>query len=271
MTSELRRHLRDRTSAVRLPRSLQEASGQVLQAVEELEQLLCGGSPTAAQIADHTGLEHGRVVSTLRAVHECRPRSLDEPTGHDQDSPLACLLGADDDALGRVVDALALASLVKQLPERDRRVLYLRFYREQTQQQIADAIGVSQMRVSRILRHCLDRLREALLSTQPLPGDDEEEQRPRTRRAARPTLSSGGPRHLAGAVRPAGPVRPARPTPGRTGGSVGSFLRVAADPVCGASRRAARALARDLPGIRRCDGLRVGDVHGQRCRTAKRA
>ncbi|MBX9394431.1 sigma-70 family RNA polymerase sigma factor [Streptomyces sp. TRM72054] len=116
---------------------------------------------------------------------------------------------------------VALAALVKQLPERDRRVLYLRFYREQTQQQIADAIGVSQMQVSRILRHCLDRLREALLATEPPPGDDAEEQRPRTGRAARPALSSGGPRHLAGAVRPAGPVRPARPTPGRTGGSVG--------------------------------------------------
>ncbi|MGC9540532.1 sigma-70 family RNA polymerase sigma factor [Streptomyces sp. UG1] len=198
VTGELRRHLRDRTSAVRLPRPLQEASGQVFQAVEELEQRLGGCSPTSRQIAEHTGLEHGHVLSTLRAVHECRPRSLEEPAGHDQDSPLASLIGAEDGALGRVVDTVALTSLVKQLPERDRHVIYLRFYREWTQQQIADVIGVSQMQVSRILRRCFGRLREALLAAEPGVGGAGEE-----RPSAEPVR------------RPARPA-PAHPTAGHT-------------------------------------------------------
>ncbi|MEV0691716.1 sigma-70 family RNA polymerase sigma factor [Streptomyces sp. NPDC050388] len=213
VTGELRRHLRDRTTAVRLPRPLQEASGQIFQAVEELEQRLGGCSPTSEQIAEHTGLERGRVLATLRAVHECRPRSLDEPTGHDQEASLACLVGAEDPALGRVLDTVSLASLVKRLPERDRQVLYLRFYRERTQQQIADAVGVSQMQVSRILRRCFDRLREALLASEPCAGDGEETRVRVTGRADRPVRSSCGPRGAAEPVRPTGSTGPARPAP----------------------------------------------------------
>ncbi|MER6633909.1 SigB/SigF/SigG family RNA polymerase sigma factor, partial [Streptomyces sp. NPDC000987] len=185
VTGELRRHLRDRTAAVRLPRPLHEASRQVFQAVEELEQRLGGRPPTPEQIAEHTGLEPHRVLSALRAVHECRPRSLDEPAAHDQDSPLACLIGAEDAALGRVLDTLTVTALVKRLPERDRRVLYLRFYREQTQQQIADVIGVSQMQVSRILRRCLERLREALSATEPPTADGGRAPQPGSGRPAR--------------------------------------------------------------------------------------
>ncbi|MBC7270107.1 MAG: sigma-70 family RNA polymerase sigma factor [Streptomyces sp.] len=167
ITGELRRHVRDRTAVIRLPRPLQEASGPVIHAIEELEQRHGGRRPTAAQIAEHTGLDCGRVLATLRAVHECRLRSLDEPADHDDGLPLASLLGAADAALEHVVDSVALASVVKRLPRRDQRVLYLRFYREQSQQQIANAVGVSQMQVSRILRRCCDRLREALLGTGP--------------------------------------------------------------------------------------------------------
>ncbi|MEU5519832.1 SigB/SigF/SigG family RNA polymerase sigma factor, partial [Streptomyces sp. NPDC047860] len=206
VTGELRRHLRDRTHTVRLPRPLQEASGRILQAVEELEQRLGGSSPTAEQIAAHTGLGRDRVLSTLRAVHACRPRSLDEPAGHGQESSLAALIGAEDPALGRVVDTVALAALVKQLPERDRRVLYLRFYRERTQQQIADAIGVSQMHVSRILRRCLDRLRGSLLAAEPGPGSgDAATGGPVAGRTVRPTRPPCARR---GAAEPPGPKGP---------------------------------------------------------------
>ncbi|MFE1257981.1 sigma-70 family RNA polymerase sigma factor [Streptomyces fungicidicus] len=175
VTGEVRRHLRDRTAAVRLPRPLQEAAGQVFRAVEELEQRLDGHPPTTEQIAEHTGLGADRVLSALRAVHECRPRSLDAPAGGGRDAP-ACPLGAEDPALGLVVDTVSLASLVRRLPERDRRVLHLRFYREQSQREIAEAVGVSQMQVSRILRRCLGRLREALLASEPRPEAGEAAQ-----------------------------------------------------------------------------------------------
>ncbi|MEW2077850.1 SigB/SigF/SigG family RNA polymerase sigma factor [Streptomyces sp. NPDC013433] len=214
VTGELRRHLRDRTTTVRLPRPLQEASGRIFQAVEELEQRLGGRSPTSEQIAEHTGLGQDRVLSTLRAVHACRPRSLDEPTGHGREGPLAHLVGAEDPALGRVVDTVSLAALVKRLPERDRQVLYLRFYRERTQQQIADAIGVSQMQVSRILRRCFDRLREALLAGEPGAGAAAETRAPVAGRAARSARASCGRRGTEKPVRPVRSTGPARPAPG---------------------------------------------------------
>ncbi|MER7895785.1 sigma-70 family RNA polymerase sigma factor [Streptomyces sp. NPDC096046] len=229
LTGEIRRHLRDRTTAVRLPRSLQEASGPVFQAVEELEQRLGGGSPTPEQIAEHTGMEPDRVLSTLRALHECRPRSLDEPARSDQESPPAFLIGSEDAALGRVVDTVALVTQMRQLPERDRRVLYLRFYQERTQQQIADVIGVSQMQVSRILRRCLGRLRDALLApeSEPCPaGEEKVRRRPVRDRAARSPGRPGArlrttePDRLTrsgGAARPAAaastPAAPAASTP----------------------------------------------------------
>jgi RNA polymerase sigma-70 factor (sigma-B/F/G subfamily) len=219
VTGELRRHLRDRTATVRLPRPLQEASGRILQAVEELEQRLGGRSPTPEQIAAHTGLGQDRVLSTLRAVHACRARSLDEPAGHDQEIPLARLVGAEDPALGRVVDTVSLTALVKRLPERDRRVLYLRFYRECTQQQIADAVGVSQMQVSRILRRCFDRLREALLAGEPCAGAGRATRPPATGRAARPARTSYGLRGTEEPVRPAGAAGPVRPAPRAAAGT----------------------------------------------------
>ncbi|GGX02116.1 hypothetical protein GCM10010297_24800 [Streptomyces malachitofuscus] len=222
VTGELRRHLRDRTATVRLPRPFQEASGRILQAVGELEQRLGGSAPTTDQIAAHTGLGRDRVLSTLRAVHACRPRSLDEPSGHGQESSLACLIGAEDPALERVVDTVALAALVKQLPERDRRVLHLRFYRERTQQQIADAIGVSQMQVSRILRRCLDRLRGALLAGEPGEGSGDGVPGPvtgRTVRPARPACARRvaaephGPERSTGRAPCANSARPPGPAP----------------------------------------------------------
>ncbi|MER6624935.1 SigB/SigF/SigG family RNA polymerase sigma factor [Streptomyces sp. NPDC000931] len=219
VTGELRRHLRDRTATVRLPRPLQEASGRILQAVEELEQRLGGRSPTPEQIAAHTGLGQDRVLSALRAVHACRARSLDEPAGHDQEIPLARLVGAEDPALGRVVDTVSLTALVKRLPERDRRVLYLRFYRECTQQQIADAVGVSQMQVSRILRRCFDRLREALLAGEPCAGAGWAARGPATGRAARSARTSYGLRGTEEPVRPAGAAGPVRPAPRAAAGT----------------------------------------------------
>jgi RNA polymerase sigma-70 factor (sigma-B/F/G subfamily) len=219
VTGEIRRHLRDRTATVRLPRPLREASGRIFQAVEELEQRLGGRSPTPEQIAAHTGLGRDRVLSALRAVHACRARSLDEPAGHDREIPLVRLIGAEDPALGRVVDTVSLTALVRRLPERDRRVLYLRFYREYTQRQIADAVGVSQMQVSRILRRCLDRLREALLAGEPRAGTGGAAREPATGRAARPARTSCGLRGTEEPVRPVGAAGPARPAPRAAAGT----------------------------------------------------
>ncbi|MFR0357319.1 SigB/SigF/SigG family RNA polymerase sigma factor [Streptomyces sediminimaris] len=196
IVGELKRHLRDRCTDIRLPRPVQEARGPVFQAVEELEQRLCGRTPTSAEIAAHTGLDVSRVESTLRAVRECSTRSLDAEPDDGEGTALLALLGREDAALDRVVDTVTLGSAVRDLPERDRHVLHLRFYREHTQQQIADAIGVSQMQVSRILRNCLARLRQALAGHTGEPAPD------RTRPPAAP------PEHEVPADHPQTPATP---------------------------------------------------------------
>ncbi|MFC7990958.1 SigB/SigF/SigG family RNA polymerase sigma factor [Streptomyces pilosus] len=218
VTGEVRRHLRDRTAVVRLPRPLQEASGRVFQAVEDLEQRLGGRSPTAEEIAEHTGLDRERVLSALRAVHECRTRSLDEPAGHGRREAQVRAAGAEDPALGRVVDAVSLATLVRRLPERDRRVLHLRFHRECSQAQIARAVGVSQMQVSRILRRCLDRLREGLEEGEPC-AEGRAGRTVRGPRAAADAVhlaGTGGGAHVA--RRPTAPPPAATAAPGRPPG-----------------------------------------------------
>ncbi|MCH0566722.1 sigma-70 family RNA polymerase sigma factor, partial [Streptomyces sp. MUM 2J] len=191
VVGEIRRHLRDRTGVLRLPRPVQEARGPVLQAVEELQQRNGGRSPSPVEIAAHTGLEPHRVTGTLRAVQACRARSLDAQTDSGVDGTLLSLVGTEDRELDRVLDSVALDSAVRRLPERDRLVLRLRFYQDFTQQQIADVIGVSQMQVSRILSRCLRQLREVLLAS----GADPPSTAPRT------AAATGGPRPPAPAGR----------------------------------------------------------------------
>ncbi|GAA2483528.1 sigma-70 family RNA polymerase sigma factor [Streptomyces longisporus] len=178
IVGEIKRHLRDRTMLMRLPRPIQEARSQVFQAVEELEQRHGGQRPSAEQVAEHTGLGLPLVISTLRAVRECSPRYLDAETDNGGGSPLISLIGSEDSALGLAVDTLALATALKRLPERERHILYLRFYEDRTQQQIADAVGVSQMQISRILAHCFARLREALDECVPAPRAHRTSHRP---------------------------------------------------------------------------------------------
>lgn len=212
---EVRRHLRDRTTAVRLPRPLQEVQGQIFQAAEELEQRLGGRSPSPEQIAEHTGLQPHRVLAALRAVRDCSPRSLDAPVSADDASCLMSLLGGEDTALDLVIDAMALSSQLRLLSDRDRYVLYLRFYREQTQHEIAEAIGVSQMQVCRILRRCLARLREGLMATDPPAHERPCGERGAHRRRARPPDgASARPVPRPHVVAPAGI---ARTTEGRRG------------------------------------------------------
>ncbi|MFI2376199.1 sigma-70 family RNA polymerase sigma factor [Streptomyces sp. NPDC018964] len=267
VTGELRRHLRDRTTTVRLPRPLQEASGRILQAVEELEQRPGGHSPTSEQIAEHTGLGQDRVLSTLRAVRACRPRSLDEPAGHGREGPLARPVGAEDPALGRVVDTVSLDALVKRLPERDRRVLYLRFYQERTQQQIADAVGVSQMQVSRILRRCFDRLREALLADEPCAGAAGGTRAPVAGRAARPAHAPCGRRDTGRPVRPVRSTGPACPAPCRAPGPADRPRPAGPAPRAAAGAVSRHRLGRGHPARGRSADARWPVPFGARCRT----
>jgi RNA polymerase sigma-B factor len=155
---ELKRHLRDRGWAVRVPRPIQELSVQVTRAMGTLTQEL-GRSPTVREVAGRLGASEERVLEALDASRAYAADSLDAPGGEDGSTPADRLAGRDD-PFGRLEAWQSLAPAIRRLPERERTILYLRFFEEKTQSEIATRLGISQMHVSRLLARSLARLRE---------------------------------------------------------------------------------------------------------------
>jgi RNA polymerase sigma-B factor len=153
---EIKRHFRDKTWAMRVPRGLQELQLQVAKARDKLTNEL-GRSPTVQEIADVIKAPFEEVLATIQSVSARRARSLDEPTG--EDVTLADSLGATDPEIERAEIRALLDGAFDILSERDQAVLRLRFEHDLTQTEIAQRIGVSQMQVSRLIRQSLARLR----------------------------------------------------------------------------------------------------------------
>ena len=158
---ELKRHFRDRTWSVRMPRSLQELAMKVEDARERLSGELCR-SPSIAELAAATGATDEEVLEALQAGDAYHATSLDAHRTDDEDGfNLADLLGGDDDGYRLAEHRVLLTSVLEELDERDREILRLRFEEDMTQHEIAAIVGVSQMQVSRLLRRSLNVLRMA--------------------------------------------------------------------------------------------------------------
>jgi RNA polymerase sigma-B factor len=160
ISGELCRHFRDHGWDVRPPRRLQEVRTSVRKASSQLSQEL-GREPTLEEISARTGAEGREIREMWLAADSYSTVSLDNERACEP--PLEARLGDHDDALEDVVDRLALRPLLATLPERERRILTLRFYGGWTQQRIAESIGVTQMQVSRLMSRSLSRLRTAAL------------------------------------------------------------------------------------------------------------
>ncbi|MBO2450885.1 SigB/SigF/SigG family RNA polymerase sigma factor [Actinomadura barringtoniae] len=165
MQGEVKRHFRDKTWAVHVPRRLQELRAEFNQATRDFEREH-SRSPTTAEIAEVLGISRDEVIEVMIVSDAYSPVSLDAPVndGEKEVSVLGDTLGAEDDALEKLVDGEALAPLLDELPERERTVVLLRFFGNKTQYQIAEQLGCSQMHVSRMLRRTLKRLRAGLLA-----------------------------------------------------------------------------------------------------------
>jgi RNA polymerase sigma-B factor len=161
ITGELRRHFRDTTWAVHVPRRAKDLQHTVKVAVNELGQML-GRSPTVDEIAGHTGVAVEDVLEALEAARCYRKTPL--AVGGDDDGPADDLarLGTADPGLDAVDAATTVGRLLEELPARERRIVELRFMGGLTQSQIAELVGVSQVQVSRLLRASLAKLNEAL-------------------------------------------------------------------------------------------------------------
>jgi RNA polymerase sigma-B factor len=159
---ELKRHFRDRGWAVRVPRRIQETGLRVSRAVSELNQEL-GHSPTVREIGGRTGFSDEEVLEALDASTAYNTLSLDAPVGSEQ-TTVADRLSDDDDPFERIEGWASMGPAIRALPARERRMLYLRFFEEKTQSQIAEEMGISQMHVSRLLARTLRQLREGGIS-----------------------------------------------------------------------------------------------------------
>ncbi|HEX8103561.1 MAG TPA: SigB/SigF/SigG family RNA polymerase sigma factor [Solirubrobacteraceae bacterium] len=161
IVGELRRHFRDKGWTVRVPREVQELSLRLGPAQDRLTCEL-GRAPTAVEIAARLEVPVERVLEAREADSAMRPVSLDKPVLGDDDNDSGALvehLGATDDGYALTVDSLTAAELLTRLPERERRVVELRFAEDLTQTQIGERLGISQMHVSRLLRRALAELR----------------------------------------------------------------------------------------------------------------
>lgn len=161
IVGELKRHLRDKAWSVRVPRSLQEQSLEIADTAQLLSQRL-GRSPTFDEIAAEIGADRESVIEALGARSAYWASSIDAPVPSGDDLTLADSLRTDDDRLARSPERVAVAELIAELPERERTILYRRFFDGLSQREIAEELDISQMHVSRLLRRSLESVRSRL-------------------------------------------------------------------------------------------------------------
>ncbi|MDX6682621.1 MAG: polymerase sigma-B factor [Solirubrobacteraceae bacterium] len=159
---EIKRHFRDRTWAVRVPRGLQEMSARVERAVGELSENM-HRQPSIAEIAVLLGTDEEDVLEALQAGKAYRSMSFETPrgVGDDDVATLADAIGVDETGFERAEQRATIATLLATIGPREQEVLRLRFEEDMTQAEIGERVGVSQMQVSRIIRQAIARLRTA--------------------------------------------------------------------------------------------------------------
>lgn len=166
---ELRRYFRDHAWAVRVPRTLQENALDVERAADDLRGELAGDA-TRQQVAEKLEISDSAVVQAQQTRREAlSSASLDRPIGEDSDGVLGDLLGTEDGRLSSVEDAQAVRDALARLPHREREIVVMSFYGEQTQAEIAEHLGISQVHVSRTLARTLATLRHHVVDEVPLP------------------------------------------------------------------------------------------------------
>jgi len=159
---ELRRHFRDATWAVRVPRRLKDLHVEVGATIDFLGTEN-GRPPTPDQVADHLGITVEEVLEALDAgaAYRSSPLNVSGERG-DDDEPTGILLGHDDAGLASADERVMLKDALAALPPRERRILTLRFAEGLSQSEIADQVGVSQVHVSRLLRKSIRLVQEHL-------------------------------------------------------------------------------------------------------------
>lgn len=160
---EIKRYFRDKGWAIRVPRRLQELRISINAVTGELSQQL-GRSPTPAEIAERLECSVEDVLEGVESANAYSTLSLDASESEDGPGPLLESMGRLDPSLEHIEVRESIKPLLEALPDREKKILLLRFFKGMTQSQIAAEIGVSQMHVSRLLNKTLEQLRESMTS-----------------------------------------------------------------------------------------------------------
>ncbi|MEW1612932.1 MULTISPECIES: RNA polymerase sigma factor SigF [unclassified Streptomyces] len=170
IVGEIKRFFRDTSWAVHVPRRLQELRVDIAKAKETLAGDL-DRDPTVQELAEHLGMDEAEITEGIVASNGYTAGSLDMPTDSAEAGPqptggrtFADVLGGPDPAMETVENLHALAPLLGELDERERRIIDMRFGQELTQAQIGAELGISQMHVSRLLSRTLGKLRSGMLT-----------------------------------------------------------------------------------------------------------
>ena len=164
VTGEIKRHFRDHMWTLHVPRRVQDLRNRVRQASKELAQTTSGRAPTIAEIAERAQLTEDEVRTGAEALECFSALSLEAEMPGTDGYALGDALGGPDPGYDVIVDRVAVRPVLEALPERERTILYLRFFRGMTQSGIAEELGISQMHVSRLLSMCFAQLREEVLT-----------------------------------------------------------------------------------------------------------
>ncbi|MFD4988469.1 SigB/SigF/SigG family RNA polymerase sigma factor [Streptomyces sp. NPDC058374] len=148
---EIKRHFRDNTWGLHVPRRVQELRSVVRAALQALAPVTAPRAPTVEELAAHTALPGEDVRRGLEAVHSYRPVSLEALLNPHTPFAVGDRQGAVEPGFALVEDREAVRRALAALPEREKRILYLRFFRSMTQGSIGAELGLSQMHVSRLL------------------------------------------------------------------------------------------------------------------------
>jgi RNA polymerase sigma-B factor len=159
---EIKRHFRDRTWGVHVTRRLQALTVDMRHATTALTNTL-GRAPDSAELARYLDVSEEELRQARQVAAGYTPVVLSTPVD-DDGRELGDLLGAPDESIELVPDKLAVADLIRALPDRIQRMIILRFYGDRTQAEIAAEFGISQMHVSRLLGQAFTWLRAAMLS-----------------------------------------------------------------------------------------------------------
>ena len=162
VAGEIKRHFRDKGTAIRFPRRLQELHQSVVRVNEQMKNEL-GRDPTVAELAERLGVTPDDVTDAMEIGPAYVPLSLDQPlsSGDGQDGrAVSEQLGGADPELERVEMRDVLNRAMEHLTPRERSIMAMRFFEQMSQSEIARRLGISQMHVSRLQRAALDQLRK---------------------------------------------------------------------------------------------------------------